>query len=98
MKSCPECTATYPDDYAICPKDGAPLHETAMWQIGTVVRGKYLIQARLGEGGMVCLHAETIPPSPPRMPRLSTRLPCGRSGRSSVENTSFRRVWAKAGW
>jgi eukaryotic-like serine/threonine-protein kinase len=52
MKSCPECTATYPDDYAICPKDGAPLHETAMWQIGTVVRGKYRIQARLGEGGM----------------------------------------------
>ncbi len=52
MKSCPECTATYPDDYAICPKDGAPLHETALWQIGTVVRGKYRIQARLGEGGM----------------------------------------------
>ena len=52
MKSCPECTATYPDDYAICPKDGAPLHESTMWQIGTVVRGKYRIQARLGEGGM----------------------------------------------
>ena len=56
MKSCPECTATYPDDYAICPKDGAPLHETAMWQIGTVVRGKYRIQARLGEGGMAFVY------------------------------------------
>ena len=56
MKSCPECTATYPDDYAICPKDGAPLHETTLWQIGTVVRGKYRIQARLGEGGMAFVY------------------------------------------
>ena len=56
MKSCPECTATYPDDYAICPKDGAPLHETTLWQIGTVVRGKYRIQARLGEGGMAIVY------------------------------------------
>jgi serine/threonine-protein kinase len=56
MKSCPECTATYPDDYAICPKDGAPLHESTLWQIGTVVRGKYRILARLGEGGMAYVY------------------------------------------
>ncbi len=56
MKSCPECTATYPDDYAICPRDGAPLHETTLWQIGNVVHGKYRIQARLGEGGMAIVY------------------------------------------
>ncbi len=56
MKSCPDCSATYPDDYAICPKDGAPLHETSLWQIGTVVKGKYRIQARLGEGGMAVVY------------------------------------------
>ncbi len=56
MRSCPECLATFPDDYAICPKDGAPLHETTLWQIGTVVRGKYRIKARLGEGGMAFVY------------------------------------------
>jgi len=56
MKSCPECTATFPDDYAVCPKDGAPLQETTLWQIGTVVRGKYRILARIGEGGMAIVY------------------------------------------
>jgi serine/threonine-protein kinase len=56
MRSCPECSATFPDDYAICPKDGAPLHETTLWQIGTVVRGKYRILAQLGEGGMAVVY------------------------------------------
>jgi serine/threonine protein kinase len=56
MKSCPECKGTYPNDYAICPKDGAPLDEITLWQIGAVIRGKYRILARLGEGGMAIVY------------------------------------------
>lgn len=52
MKTCTQCSATYPDDYAVCPKDGAALMETSLWQAGTVIRGKYKILARIGEGGM----------------------------------------------
>jgi serine/threonine protein kinase len=56
MKTCPECKGTYPNDYALCPKDGAPLNEITLWQIGTVVRDKYRILARLGEGGMAVVY------------------------------------------
>jgi len=52
MKSCPTCKATYPNDFSVCPKDGAELASSTVLTEGAVLRGKYKILARLGEGGM----------------------------------------------
>jgi serine/threonine protein kinase len=56
MKSCPQCSATYPDDYAVCPKDGTALQDTSPWQVNTVIRGRYKILALIGEGGMASVY------------------------------------------
>ena len=52
MKSCPTCQATYPNSYAVCPQDGTPLVEGGAWAPGSVVRGKYRILSKIGQGGM----------------------------------------------
>jgi serine/threonine protein kinase len=52
MKTCPACKSTYPQDFAVCPRDGTPLQEVGVWSEGTVVRGKYRILSKVGEGGM----------------------------------------------
>jgi serine/threonine protein kinase len=52
MKSCPTCEASYPDSYAICPQDGTPLVDVTAWSTGTLVRGKYRIVSKVGQGGM----------------------------------------------
>ena len=52
MKNCPSCQASYPTKYAICPRDGTPLVEVGLWDEGTVIRGKYRILSKLGQGGM----------------------------------------------
>jgi formylglycine-generating enzyme required for sulfatase activity/serine/threonine protein kinase len=56
MKICPTCGSTYPSDFAVCPRDAAALLEVGVWSEGTVVRGKYLIQGKLGEGGMASVY------------------------------------------
>jgi serine/threonine-protein kinase len=52
MKSCPTCQAGYPTHFAVCPQDGTPLVEYGAWADGTVVRGKYRILEKIGQGGM----------------------------------------------
>lgn len=52
MKSCPKCRVIYPDNYANCPQDATPLMEAEGWSEGSVVRGKYRILSKIGQGGM----------------------------------------------
>ncbi len=52
MKSCPTCEATYPNTYAVCPQDGTRLVDVRAWSPGTLVRGKYRIISKVGQGGM----------------------------------------------
>jgi serine/threonine protein kinase len=52
MKRCPTCQTAFPSDYALCPRDGSALVEVGEWAEGYVVRGKYRILAKVGQGGM----------------------------------------------
>jgi formylglycine-generating enzyme required for sulfatase activity/serine/threonine protein kinase len=56
MKNCPTCGSTYPSDFAVCPRDAAALLEVGVWSESTLVRGKYLILGKLGEGGMASVY------------------------------------------
>src|ERR1019366_7160328 len=52
MNSCPTCGLAYPVDFTLCPRDGVKLVEVGVWSEGTVVRGKYRILSKVGQGGM----------------------------------------------
>ena len=52
MKLCPSCQATYPDATAFCSRDGASLRTMGAWAEGTLIRGRYQILGKIGEGGM----------------------------------------------
>jgi TPR repeat protein/serine/threonine protein kinase len=52
MKNCPTCRETYPSQYTVCPRDGASLRTSAELEVGAMVRGKYQVLAKLGQGGM----------------------------------------------
>ena len=52
MKTCTTCQISYPDHYAVCPTDGSPLAEIGLWVEGSIVRGKYRLLAKVGQGGM----------------------------------------------
>src|SRR5262245_14710444 len=53
-KVCPQCGGEYETGDRFCPKDGAPLRPKGSTDpmIGRIVADRYLILARLGEGGM----------------------------------------------
>lgn len=52
MKRCPSCKSAFPADYTLCPRDGSSLITIGEWAEGTLVRGKYRILAKIGQGGM----------------------------------------------
>jgi serine/threonine protein kinase len=52
MKICPTCQGSYPNDYALCPQDGSALEDVGIWTEGSVIRGKYRILSKVGQGGM----------------------------------------------
>ena len=55
MKTCPTCQKTYPDDFSLCPRDGAQLTAQAKEieaQLAGPLSRRFRIVRRLGAGGM----------------------------------------------
>jgi eukaryotic-like serine/threonine-protein kinase len=59
MKRCPKCGVEYTDATTLCPNDGVALEKTGDSLIGSVLAGKYRIDARLNEGGMGSVYKGT---------------------------------------
>ena len=55
MKTCPNCQRTYPDDFSLCPRDGAHLTAQALGadaQLAAGLSRRFRLVRRLGKGGM----------------------------------------------
>ena len=55
MKTCPACQSTYPDDFSLCPRDGAHLTAQATEteaQLAAGLSRRFRLVRRLGKGGM----------------------------------------------
>ncbi len=56
MKACPQCQIRYPDEAIYCFVDGAVLAAARDPLIGATIAGRYVIDDRLGEGGMATVY------------------------------------------
>jgi serine/threonine protein kinase len=52
LKRCPSCNTIHPDNTLFCPRDGSALIEGELWSPGMVIRGKYRLIGKVGQGGM----------------------------------------------
>jgi serine/threonine-protein kinase len=52
MKTCPVCDTDFPDEKSRCPTDGAALLQSHELDPNKIIRGKYRIVSKLGQGGM----------------------------------------------
>jgi serine/threonine protein kinase/Tol biopolymer transport system component len=59
MKQCPVCDTPYPNEQATCPSDGAKLIGLSELAPGTIIRNKYRIVSKLGQGGMGSVYKAT---------------------------------------
>jgi serine/threonine-protein kinase len=56
MKRCPTCESRYQDGVAHCPFDGAALRVLDDPLLGRVIGGRYMIEQKLGAGGMATVY------------------------------------------